>query len=330
MLFRTATIIVFLFVPAFAQSTLQGVVKDPVGAPFANAPIIATNPGTGAQFKTVSAKNGSYTLNGLPPGKYKILVGLPGLKSYEKSLTVVAGKAESLDIYLEDNTQLGTLGEDVLGLSYIAAKHNPPSGPAPKMANGKPDLSGTWWSPRTVEPGKPEFLPAAQAIAKARTENNRLESPQARCLPSPAVRIGPIYSIVESPTLMVLISDDDSPGVHQIYLDGKKLSPDATPEWYGHNYGHWEGDTLVVDRVAFNEQSWLDQESHPHSSKLHVVERYTRPDLGHLETEVTVEDPGVLAKPYTMKRVSDLAPNEEMYEFICPENNRDVEHMIGK
>jgi hypothetical protein len=129
---------------------------------------------------------------------------------------------------------------------------------------------------------------------------------------------------------MAIISDDDSPGFHQIYLDGRKLPADATPEWYGHNYGHWEGDTLVVDRFGFNEQSWLDQESHPHSDKLHVIERYTRPDLGHLETEVTVEDPGVLAKSYTMKRVSDLAPNEEMYEFICPENNRDVEHMIGK
>jgi hypothetical protein len=328
------TISILLAVTAWGQTgngTLRGTVKDPIGAPFATAPIVAVNADTKAQFKAASAKNGSYTLKDLPAGKYVISVNLPGLKAFEKEgLTVAAGKTETFDIHLEDNTQLGTLGEDVLGLSYIATKHNPPSGPAPRMANGKPDLSGTWWSPRTVDPGKPEFLPAAQAVAKARAENNRLESPQARCLPSPAVRIGPIYSIVESPTLMAIISDDDSPGFHQIYLDGRKLPADATPEWYGHNYGHWEGGALIVDRFGFNEQSWLDQESHPHSDKLHVIERYTRPDLGHLETEVTVEDPGVLAKPYTMKRVSDLAPNEEMYEFICPENNRDVEHMIGK
>jgi hypothetical protein len=85
-----------------------------------------------------------------------------------------------------------------------------------------------------------------------------------------------------------------------------------------------------VDRVAFNDTVWLDQEMHPHTDKLHVIERYRRPDVGHLEAEVTVEDPGTVAKPYTIKRVSELAPTEEIYEFICPENNRDLPHMIGK
>ena len=310
---------------------LQGVVKDPIGHPFAKAPVVATNVGTHAQFKASSGSDGSYSLKDLPAGNYDINVNIAGFSPFsQKDVLVPAGKIAPFDVHLEDTTQLGTLGEDALAQAYIATKHKPPTGPAPRMANGKPDLSGTWWSPRTVDPGKPEFLPAAQAVAKTRTENLRLDSPQARCLPSPATRIGPIYSIIESPTLMAIISDDDSPGFHQIYLDGKKLPPDATPEWYGHNYGHWEGDTLVVERVAFNEKSWLDQESHPHSDKLRVIERYTRPDLGHLETEITVEDPGVLARPYTMKRVSDLAPDEEMYEFICPENNRDVEHMVGK
>ncbi len=89
------------------------------------------------------------------------------------------------------------------------------------------------------------------------------------------------------------ISDDDSPGFHQIYLDGRPHPKDADPLWYGHSIGHWEGDTLVVDRVNFEDQVWLDQAAHPHSDKLHVIERYSRVDLGHLETEVTVEDPRV-------------------------------------
>jgi hypothetical protein len=86
----------------------------------------------------------------------------------------------------------------------------------------------------------------------------------------------------------------------------------------------------VVDRVNFEDQVWLDQKAHPHSDKLHITERYRRPDLGHLETEVTVEDPGVLAKPWTMKKVAELAPGEEIREFICAENNRDVEHLVGR
>jgi len=82
--------------------------------------------------------------------------------------------------------------------------------------------------------------------------------------------------------------------------------------------------------VNFEDQVWLDQDAHPHSDQLHIIERYRRPDLGHLETEVTVEDPGILARPYTMKRVSDLAPGEEIREFICTENNRDIEHLVGR
>ena len=209
-------------------------------------------------------------------------------------------------------------------------RHNPPSGPTPRTADGKPDLSGVWWSPRTVDPGKPEFLPAAVEISKKRTEENRKDSPQAHCLPNAAVRIGPLYQFVQSKAFLVMISDDDSPGFHQIYLDGRSHPKEPDPLWYGHSVGHWEGDTLVVDRVNFEEQVWLDQEAHPHSDQLHIVERYRRVDLGHLETEVTVSDPGILVKPWTMKRVSDLAQGEEIREFICTENNRDVEHLVGR
>jgi Carboxypeptidase regulatory-like domain len=330
----TAVFFVLLAETLLAQSdrgVIQGTVSNPVGAILANAPVQARNAETGAVLKSTSSATGSYTLADLAPGKYDISVAIGGLKPFErKGVGVLAGKTQQLDIRLEETTQLSTLGEDLLAIAADAKKHAPPSGPAPRMVDGKPDLSGTWWSPRTVDPGKPEFLPKAQAVAQQRTENNRKDSPQARCLPSAIIRLGPVYAIVQSPGRMVEISDDDSPGFHQIYVDGRTHPEDPMPAWYGHNVGHWEGDTLVVDRVGFNEQSWLDQDSHPHSEKLHVIERYKRPDLGHLETEVTVEDPGILAKPWTMKRVSDLAPTEDIYEFICPENNRDVVHMVGK
>jgi hypothetical protein len=326
---------IFLLVgTAFGQSdrgVIQGTVSDPVGAILANAPVQAKNIDTGQLYKATSSATGSYSLADLPAGKYEVTVAIPGLKNFSrKDVGVLAAKTTPLAIRMEETTQLSTLGEDTLAITADARKHAPPAGPTPRTADGKPDLSGTWWSPRTVDPGKPEWLPGAEATARERAANNRVDAPQARCLPSPILRLGPVYATVQSPGLMVVISDDDSPGFHQIYLDGRAHPKDPMPAWYGHNVGHWEGDTLVVDRVGFNERSWLDQESHPHSEKLHVVERYRRPDLGHLETEITVEDPAILAKPYTTKRVSDLAPTEDIYEFICPENNRDVVHMVGK
>jgi hypothetical protein len=335
MCLRTIAIVsVLLTTTAFGQSdkgSIRGTVLDPVGAILAKAPVQAKNTVKGNVYNTTSAPDGSYSLADLPPGTYEVIVAIPGLKAFDrKNVTVLAAKSERLDIRLEETTQLGTLGEDTLAIQADAKKHAPPSGPTPRTADGKPDLSGTWWSPRTVDAGKPEWLPFAVATAKERADNNRKDSPQAHCLPAPITRLGPVYAIVQSPRMMVEISDDDSPGFHQIYLDGRAHPKDPMPAWYGHNVGHWEGDTLVVDKIGFNDQSWLDQEAHPHSEQLHVIERYMRPDLGHLETEITVEDPAVLAKPFTMKRVSDLAPTEDIYEFICQENNRDIGHLVGK
>jgi hypothetical protein len=316
---------------ADGKGTLRGTVSDPFGAVLATAPVQAKNADTGAVYKTASTATGSYTLADLPAGKYVVTVAIPGLKTFSQTgVDVEAAKTRQLDIRVEESTQLSTLGEDPLALAADAKKHAPPTGPTPRTKDGKPDLSGTWWRPVVADPGKPEWLPVAAATAKQRADNNRKDSPQAHCLPSPVIRLGPVWAIVQGPAMMVEISDDDSPGFHQIYLDGRSHPKDPMPGWYGHNVGHWEGDTLVVDRVGFNEQSWLDQDAHPHSESLHVVERYKRPDLGHLETEITVEDPAVLARPWTLKQVSELAPTEDIYEFICQENNRDAQHLVGK
>ncbi len=313
------------------RGSITGTVKDPVGGIVANVAVQATNTANGAVTKAVSSAQGMYTLADLPAGSYDVSAALPGVQGFaQKAVTVAAGKSVGVDVDFKEGSQLSTLGEDATSIAVDAKRHNPPSGPTPRTADGKPDISGVWWSPRTTDPGKPEFLPAAVEIARKRVEDNRKDSPQARCLPNAATRIGPLYQFVQSKAFLVMISDDDSPGFHQIYLDGRQHPKEPDPQWYGHSIGHWDGDTLVVDRVNFEEQVWLDQEAHPHSDKLHITERYRRPDLGHLETEVTVEDPGVLAKPWTMKKVADLAPGEEIREFICAENNRDVEHLVGR
>lgn len=313
------------------RGTISGNVKDPLGGIVASASVQVTNTATGAVHRSTSSGQGAYTLADLPAGTYDVSLTLLGVAPFAlKNVVVRAGSTARVDIDLTEGSQLSTLGEDPLAIVADMKRHNAPAGPMPRTADGKPDLSGVWWSPRTVDPGKPEFLASAVEVARRRTEDNRKDSPQARCLPSAATRIGPLYEFVQSKNYLVLISDDDSPGFHQIYLDGRPHPKEPDPQWYGHSIGRWEGDTLVVDRVNFEEQVWLDQNAHPHSDKLHIVERYRRVDLGHLETEVTVEDPGVLVKPWTMKWVSDLAPGEEIREFICTENNADVEHLVGR
>ncbi|MGA9042340.1 MAG: hypothetical protein WB421_17535, partial [Terriglobales bacterium] len=88
-------------------------------------------------------------------------------------------------------------------------------------------------------------------------------------------------------------------------------------------------DVLVIDTVGFNDRSWLDPQGHPHTEKMRVTERLRRPNLGHLEIEFTIDDPGAYKKPWTMKRVADLDPGDEVGEYVC-ENNKDPEHMVGK
>lgn len=320
---------------SFAQTergSISGVVQDPWGVAMANATVEAKNVASGTSSKAVSNAGGKYTLADLSAGVYDISVAVPAVRPFQKTgVTVAAAKALELNIKLQEGTQLSTLGEDTLGAIADRKRHHPPSGPTPRTVDGKPDLSGTWWSPTTTDPGKPEWLPEAAAIAKRRLDNNGVDSPMAQCLPSAVTRLGPVFILAQTKQLMVIISDDESPGFHQVHLDRsahpKELDVDL---WYGDSIGRWEGDTLVVDRVGFNERLWVDPGAHPHSDKLHVIERYSRPDLGHLEKDVTVEDPGVLAKPWTFKSVAELAAGEEVREFICAENNRDVPHMVGK
>jgi hypothetical protein len=309
---------------------ISGTLVDSIGDPIEGNEVSAENAASHAVFKAVTSAAGKYLLKDLPAGTYFVAASAPGLKAFAmKGVIVKAALTLKLDIRLDDTTQLNTLGEDRLRIDADRKRHAPPPGPTPRTPDGKPDLSGVWWQPRTVDPGKPEFLPAAIAIQRQRLEANSKDSPQARCLPSAALRNGPLWQFVQSKDFLVYISDDESPGFHQIYLDGRGHPADPNPAWYGHSIGRWEGDTLVVDRIGFDPRVWLDIESHPHSDQLHIVERYHRPDLGHLEIEITVDDPGVLAKPWTQKRVADLA-REEIFEFVCAENNRDVEHMVGK
>jgi len=155
---------------------------------------------------------------------------------------------------------------------------------------------------------------------------------QAFCLPFSALPFNASafpHKIVQTPTIVVDIAEFDTPGYRQIFLDGRPHPGAArwNPAWLGHSIGKWDGDTLVVDTVGFNEMA---AGVGVHTEKLHVVERISRPDVGHLTIDMTVEDEGAYIRPWNLKVCYQLAPEEEILEFICAENNKDVEHLVGK
>ena len=318
---------------AFAQNSgsISGTVLNLPGEVVAHAPIQATNLSTNAVFKTTSSEKGLYTITQLPPGAYDISVAFLGYNPFlQKNVTVASAQTARLDIHLIDY-QFDTLGDGREFRIDLYSPHPAPTGPTPRTPEGKPDLSGVWYAQRPVDLGKPEPLPWAEALVRERAANNSKDAPGARCLSRGILAAGALfpYKYVQTRTLLVMLFEDDIPSHRQVFLDGRAHPKDPNPSWMGHSIGHWEGDTLVVDTVGFNDRSWLDPQGHPHTEKLHVTERFHRRDLGHLEIEFTIDDPDTYAKPWVIKRATELDPDDEVGEYVC-ENNHDPEHMVGK
>ena len=208
--------------------------------------------------------------------------------------------------------------------------------PAPRHANGRIDISGLWQGGgpiANIADGLPKgetipLLPEARRVLESRESK---DDPQASCLPSGVPRIAPYpWRIVETPTHVFFLFEANIHSYRQIFMDGRAHPDDLEATWYGHSVGHWEGDTLVVETVGFNDQFWFDFVGHPHTTQLKTVERYTRKDEGTLENVTTITDPGAYAKPFTIKFTATLRPGWDLMEYICNENNQDVEHIRGK
>jgi len=215
-----------------------------------------------------------------------------------------------------------------------------PDGPPPRLPDGTPDFSGVWVGSGPIGdisggliPGEElVLLPEAAALMKSRMA---ADDPEARCLPTGVPRIAPYpWRIAQVPaygkaTHLFFLFEGNIHSFRQIFMDGREHPDDLEATWYGHSVGHWEGDTLVIETVGFNDLFWFDFVGHPHSTQMRTVERYTRPKFGELEVVTTVEDPGAYAKPFTVKYTHTLRPGWELMEYICNENNQDVEHIRG-
>jgi Carboxypeptidase regulatory-like domain len=314
-----------------SRGTISGSVTDADGKSIANAQVQARNQ-AGAEFQAKSSASGSYSLAELPAGTYRIAIASPGLQPFEKEkVAVPAGATVRLDARLADYPSLGSLGEDRTFFAEAFEAHKTAAGPTPRTPGGKPDFSGVWHPLRDVDPGKPVPLPWAEELSRQRLANNLKDFPSATCLPSGILIAGTLlpFRIMQNPALLAVLYEEELP--RQIYLDGRKHPEESLSPFVGHSVGKWDGDTLVVDTVGFNDKTWLDSQGHPHTEKMHLVERYRRKDLGHLEVEFTIEDPGAYKQPWIVKKATELAgPDEEVGQYVCTENNLDVPHLVGK
>ena len=206
--------------------------------------------------------------------------------------------------------------------------------PAPRMPDGKPDLSGLWRDDQSGSAAAEKAIdaiapqPWADALSKKRKEELFKDDMGVLCQPFGPRAGDTIRKLIQTPGLIVILNDDLT--YRQIFLDGRPLPKDPNPAWMGYSVGHWEGDTLVIESAGFNDRTWLDNAGHPHSESLHVTERVRRPDFGHIETEKTIEDPKALTKPLVVPLKLELDADTEMIEYVCAENERDRQHLVGK
>jgi Carboxypeptidase regulatory-like domain len=322
--------LVLLASAAFAQGagSLSGIVSDDDGAAVPRVKMQAKNSATGAAYSAEGGANGSYKLAPLPAGTYELTADASGFAPFKQIVKLGADQMLGIDIRLHFDVQQNTLGDNPGALfDNLISRQPAPTGPAPRMQDGKPDLSGVWLPSFPTDPGKPEPLPWAATLIKKRTEDSGKDIPSGHCLPLGVIMSTFLfpYKLVQTPKLLVILYEGEFP--RQIFLDGRAHPKDPNPSWLGHSIGHWENDTLVVDSVGFNGKAWVGFTGQPATEMLHIVERYRRPDLGHLAIEITVDDPGAYVKPWTIKKVSVLAPNYELMEFICNEGERDLQHL---
>lgn len=230
--------------------------------------------------------------------------------------------------------------------------------PAPKMADGRtPDLSGIWDAEKrpcdeatarlgcidaqegipvaaiNIASGPKELLPLqpwVEALVKQRRDSAAKDHPVARCLPIPSPAGWPSFTLLKiiqtAESLTVL--DEYMLQYRQIFLDGRALPTNPEPMFKGYSVGTWEADTLVVETIGFKD-NWLDLWGHPLTSQARTIERIRRINVGSLEVALTVDDPKAYTKPWTVNFKLALAPNTELLEYICNENEKSLQHMVG-
>ena len=235
--------------------------------------------------------------------------------------------------------------------------------PTPRTRDGKPDFTGVWVNAWFVNgrvlplpvspPGEPpaatfgdvfanfkEPLPLqawAAQLRAARKEQNSKENPDAHCLPMGLIQFHmhpQPRKLVQTPDVLVTLYEGNA-GIRQIFTDGRGLPPsDAQPWWYGYSVGRWDGDTLVVETSNFRDGGWLDIDGSPLTDAAKMTERWRRVNYGTIQIDVTIDDPKAYTRPFsirvTHRLMTDGRLDADLIEFVCQENNKAPQLMVGK
>jgi hypothetical protein len=209
------------------------------------------------------------------------------------------------------------------------------SAPTPRTREGKPDFSGIWAAPDgrylenlAADGVEVSMQPWAAKLFQERQENEGRDRPSNQCLPHSVTDFDAHFTpkkLVQTPGALIMLFEAYH-SWRQIFTDGRPLPEERDPAWYGYSVGKWEGDTLVVETVGLSEKTWLDDRGHPHSDALRILERFRRPDFGHMQVEVTINDPKAYTKPWTAKIPWNFVADTELLDWVC-ENNKDPEHI---
>ena len=206
--------------------------------------------------------------------------------------------------------------------------------PAPRTADGKPDLSGLWvinGLGHATNLADADMLPEAQALYKNRLETYANDDPAAKCLPEgPRTGLPGLepLRIIQTRYLRAVLYEAGQ--FRLIHTDGRALPKDMTPTWMGYSIGRWDGDTFVVETAGYNDRTWLDFGGRPHGEALRVTERFRRNDFGHMQLEMTFDDPKTYRRPITIKMPVNFVPDDELIENVCLENEKDHARLVGK
>ena len=210
--------------------------------------------------------------------------------------------------------------------------------PAPKTPDGKPDFSGIWQAHDgrylnnlAADGVDVPMQPWAAKLLRERQENQAKDRPSGECLPHSVTDFDAHFTpkkLIQTPGVLVILFESYH-SWRQIFTDGRALPESREPAWFGYSAGKWEGNTLVVDTVGLNEKTWLDDIGHPHSDALRIIERFRRPDFGHMVVQVTIDDPKAYTKPWTVSIPWEYVADTELLDWVC-ENNKDPGHMVGK
>jgi hypothetical protein len=235
------------------------------------------------------------------------------------------------------------------------------SAPAPRASGGKPDLSGVWQGEgapiselmkilplgganglgednpplsffnvlASVKPEESPLRPELKAEYEKRAAVALTAPPPALCNP-PTVPLADSlpapFKIVQTPKLTLMLFEDNT-FFRQIFTDGRKHPDDSQPSWLGYSIGKWQGDSLVVETVGLIPFGPLDMFGHPHSEAMRVTEQFHRRDFGHMDVQVTIDDPKTYTKPFTYKIGMRLLPDTDLLENFCAEDEKDAAHM---